>query len=236
MYVRVALVLLVGGSVTSGAAAQASCEIAPVTVARWWGQFSVEEARLTLIDCGYEPNLAALEELSVLARPQGVDRPEAPVANPMPGFVAPGIARLDPQLPVRLQAIADRFPGRRIEIISGYRPRARRTSRHRLARALDVRVDGVSRAHLSDFLRTLPETGVGYYPNSAFTHVDVRERRYYWVDNSGPGERPAYDREPTDDVDRERREILAKALEELGRIAEIEDGSGSVGDVDVDRE
>jgi hypothetical protein len=33
---------------------------------------------------------------------------------------------------------------------------------------------------------------VGYYPNSTFVHVDVRAASAYWVDRSGPGEKPNY--------------------------------------------
>jgi hypothetical protein len=32
--------------------------------------------------------------------------------------------------------------------------------------------------------------GVGYYPNSSFVHLDVRETNTYWVDYAGPGEAP----------------------------------------------
>jgi hypothetical protein len=41
-------------------------------------------------------------------------------------------------------------------------------------------------------LQELSETGVGYYPNSTFVHVDVRPDAAYWVDRSGPGEPPDY--------------------------------------------
>jgi hypothetical protein len=100
--------------------------------------------------------------------------------------------RLDDGLVTRLQAIADRFPGREIHVVSGYRRTARASSRHRQGRALDLRVDGVAREEVVELARTLLATGVGYYPNSTFTHIDVRERRFYWVDRSAPGERAAY--------------------------------------------
>jgi hypothetical protein len=38
---------------------------------------------------------------------------------------------------------------------------------------------------------TFAETGVGWYPNSTFVHVDVREESVA-VDVSSPGERPRY--------------------------------------------
>ena len=229
MYVRIALVVLalVCGAPLAEAQQPEPCSVEPVTIVRWWSRSTSEQARLALVTCAFEPNLAALDELSMLARPHGTDRP----AEVAPGtrMLAPGIARLDPGLLVRLQAIADAFPGKRIEIVSGYRPRARRTSRHRTARALDVRVEGVDRETLTAFLRDLPETGVGYYPNSHFTHVDVREESAYWIDTSGPGERASYRSEEAfyGEADDIRREILATVDRAL---------SGSIGDVDVDRE
>jgi hypothetical protein len=42
------------------------------------------------------------------------------------------------------------------------------------------------------FARELSETGVGYYPNSLFTHIDVRQRSVLWVDLSRPGEAARY--------------------------------------------
>ena len=229
MYVRIALVLAVLAVLAGGAprAEAQECAVEPVSIVRWWSRSTSEEARLVLVTCAFEPNLAALDELSILARPHGTDRPAEITRSG--NMVAPGIARLDPELLVRLQAIADAFPGKRIEIVSGYRPRARRTSRHRTARALDVRVEGVDRETLSDFLRDLPETGVGYYPNSHFTHVDVREESAFWIDTSGPGERAAYRSEEAfyGEVDDIRREILATVDRAL---------SGGVADVDVDRE
>jgi hypothetical protein len=41
-----------------------------------------------------------------------------------------------------------------------------------------------------DYVRTFNRVGVGYYPNSSFVHLDVREYAAYWVDYSRPGEAP----------------------------------------------
>lgn len=127
---------------------------------------------------------------------------------------------LHPGLLVRLQAIADRWPTRDLVIVSGHRPTARRTSRHRFGRALDLQVDGVERAEVAAFAQTLASTGVGYYPNSSFTHVDVRETAVYWVDRSGPGERPDYGPwSPTEDEsDAHGREVLAQVDAALGQL------------------
>jgi hypothetical protein len=53
---------------------------------------------------------------------------------------------------------------------------------------------GVPNSALRDYLRTLRDVGVGYYPNSTFVHLDVRERSASWVDYAGPGESPRYRR------------------------------------------
>jgi len=46
-------------------------------------------------------------------------------------------------------------------------------SQHMLAKAIDIRVPGVSTADLRDAALALHRGGVGYYASSAFVHVDV---------------------------------------------------------------
>ncbi len=46
-------------------------------------------------------------------------------------------------------------------------------SQHMEAKAIDIRVPGVSTAHLRDTALSLDAGGVGYYPKSQFVHVDV---------------------------------------------------------------
>ena len=49
---------------------------------------------------------------------------------------------------------------------------------------------------------TLPNAGVGYYPNSVFVHLDTRdanEGAAFWTDFSGPGETPRYGHWPPTD-------------------------------------
>jgi hypothetical protein len=41
-------------------------------------------------------------------------------------------------------------------------------------------------------VRTFENVGAGYYPNSVFIHMDTRETSGYWIDYSGPGEKPIY--------------------------------------------
>lgn len=164
----------------------------------------LEEVRMPLLDCDGSPREEARLALSVLARPRSVEA--APTAEAMqawadadgdPELVAEGVHWLHPGLLERLQAIGEAFAPSAIEIVSGYRPDASVRSRHHHGRALDLAIDGAPREALRDLALTFPQTGVGWYPNSTFVHVDVREESTYWVDLSGPGEAPRYVREGT---------------------------------------
>ena len=102
--------------------------------------------------------------------------------------------RLHPRLGAALYQIGRHFAGHRIEIYSGYRPRAfcdRAHSRHMSGSAIDFHVDGVDNEALVAFLRkTFHPAGVGFYPRGVHVHLDVeRGVDTYWVD---PG-RPAHD-------------------------------------------
>lgn len=105
--------------------------------------------------------------------------------------------QVHPRLMRALVQVSDHFGGRKIYVVSGYRAAGgftRESSRHTQGRAIDLRVHRVSNAELRDYCRQLPNAGVGYYPNSSFVHLDVRDRSVYWVDYSGPGEAPRYRR------------------------------------------
>ena len=171
----------------------------------------LEAQSLALVDCHDKPLDHADEALSVLARPWGAPRPaglhalalaagkskagKAGKDAPKPtGELAPGVRMLDKGLLTRLSAVSRRFPGRPISLVSGYRPQSR-GSLHQSARALDLRVAGVSNEELVGFCKTLADTGCGYYPNSSFVHFDVRNPGtgpVSWIDSSGPGETPHY--------------------------------------------
>lgn len=98
---------------------------------------------------------------------------------------------IDERLIRLLAHVSDAFGGRKIRIVSGYRTQSWvLDSKHKHGRALDFSIPGVPNEALRDYLRTLPNVGVGYYPNSSFVHLDVREGSTYWVDYSGPGEPP----------------------------------------------
>lgn len=88
--------------------------------------------------------------------------------------------------------ISDHFGGRRLNIISGYRPAGNRTeesSRHVSGSAIDFSVAGVNLRAIRDYCRSLPDVGVGFYPRARFIHLDVRDESVYWVDQSARGER-----------------------------------------------
>lgn len=123
-----------------------------------------------------------------------------------------------------LTQVSDHFGGRQINILSGYRPAGGNTqedSRHVSGDAIDLRISGVGNQHVRDYLRSLDRVGVGYYPNSTFVHLDVRDRKAFWVDRSGRGQSPDYVRDraareqvdPTDadaDADADAEDAIAE--------------------------
>lgn len=174
-----------------------------VSIARRMGDGDDEAFTGPLLDCAGRPRDEALRALSVLARPRGTAAPSAEALEAFdraarPGFVAEGVRELHPELLERLQRLGAAFDGRVIEILSGYRPSSAPTSRHHHGRALDLRVRGVDREPVRDALVGLARTGVGWYPRSVFVHVDVRDERTYWVDESAPGEPPRSARASTE--------------------------------------
>ncbi|MDW8245261.1 MAG: DUF882 domain-containing protein [Sandaracinaceae bacterium] len=152
---------------------------------------SRESLELLLTDCEGKPKRDALIALSVLARPRGVTRPSAlPSDDALHNEeIAPGVRLLASELLLRLAHIAHRFPGHAFEIVSGHRPNASPGSRHRSGQALDIRPVDLPLEVLFAALLELDETGVGFYPNAGFVHVDVRQRVSHWVDFGAPGER-----------------------------------------------
>jgi LysM repeat protein len=87
--------------------------------------------------------------------------------------------------------VSNTFGGRPIHIVSGYRTTSFfRDSRHKTSQAVDFAIAGVPNAVARDYLMTLDNVGVGYYPNSTFLHLDVRPHSTHWTDYAGPGEAP----------------------------------------------
>ena len=171
-----------------------ACTNEPVVFERGFGG---EVVPLVLTRCDGRPAPKVVEQLSLLVRPLGVPEPTVittPVRHGTHQEWIPGVKLVNGGLVSRLQKVADHFKGKRIVVVSGYRPGSQ-GSFHQSARALDFHVDGVTNASLVSYCRTLPDTGCGYYPNSSFIHLDVRpphSGKAYWIDASGPGEQPRY--------------------------------------------
>lgn len=75
-----------------------------------------------------------------------------------------------------------------VHVVSGYR-KDRAGSRHTQGRAIDMVIPGVTNEQLAEYVRNFGFVGVGIYPKSGFVHLDVRDRSYFWIDYSMPGER-----------------------------------------------
>ncbi|MCK9459779.1 MAG: LysM peptidoglycan-binding domain-containing protein [Proteobacteria bacterium] len=152
------------------------CLKPPVTLYR----VRTDETRtVSLCRCNGEPTPEGIEVLSAVS---------APPRQPVPFPLHERLVRL-------LQRVAEQYPGKRLEIVSGQRPRKesqKNESLHNKGRAIDFRVEGVSNARLVTFVRKLDQVGVGYYPNSVFIHLDTREKDAYWIDYSRPGEKAIY--------------------------------------------
>jgi uncharacterized protein YcbK (DUF882 family) len=104
----------------------------------------------------------------------------------------------DPRLVALVGIVSDHFGGRPLEVVSGFRAYTPTQytphSNHNVGRALDFRIRGIKNEELWEFCRTLRNAGCGYYPNSTFVHLDVRDTKTFWIDRSRPGEPPQYDR------------------------------------------
>jgi hypothetical protein len=173
-----------------------TCLKAPVQIAA-----GNDSAAVSLLRCDGTPTPLAVAQLSILARPGSAAKPTKPVealAKTAGADVAPGIRRVDARLLERLEIVADHFrktgQDLKVQLISGVRPKSV-GSYHQTGRALDFRIDGVTNEALVAFCKTLNDTGCGYYPNSLFVHMDVREKgagHVSWIDISRPGETPKY--------------------------------------------
>jgi len=99
--------------------------------------------------------------------------------------------RVDPRLVALLADVSEHFGGRPMHVVSGWRDHSYfEDSRHKHSQAVDFNITGVSNTVLRDYVRRFRNCGVGYYPNSSFVHLDVRDTAAYWVDYAGPGEAP----------------------------------------------
>jgi uncharacterized protein YcbK (DUF882 family) len=150
---------------------------------------------MVLFDADGRLRLSALEELR-----EFLTDPRSKVDHPIHWRLA-----------TLLVAIAAHYPGRTLEVVSGYRHHNRHhnDSKHTRGHAIDFRVVGVGNRELFELLRhSFADVGVGYYPNSTFVHLDVRGRSTIWVDYSGPGQTPCYSRTPARDLASGAAELL----------------------------
>jgi len=103
---------------------------------------------------------------------------------------------IDARLVTLVATVSDHFGGREVNVVSGFRPYSpsqySRHSNHNEGRAIDFSIKGIANETVRDYCRTLHNVGVGYYPNSLFVHLDVRESNAYWVDYAAPGQAPRY--------------------------------------------
>jgi len=104
---------------------------------------------------------------------------------------------IHPRLLRTLAHIQHRMNGRRLDIVSGYRPADdddAPSSYHHVGRAIDLRVRGVTPRALFELCLTLSAQrplGCGYYPGR-FVHIDVRGAPGRWIDLSDAGQPPRY--------------------------------------------
>lgn len=150
--------------------------IQPIHFVSVWNN---ESATLRLLSDSGKINQKSRKKISQMAGPKKTTK---------------SVKLFHPRLIHMIQRVAERFPGKTIELVSGYRPKpaGHRESMHNVGRALDFRVQGVDRKELYNFIKELPKAGAGYYPNSVFVHMDARDKSTFWVDFSGIGESPRY--------------------------------------------
>jgi hypothetical protein len=161
--------------------------------------FGATPESIVLTRCDGRPVPKGIEQISILARPMNMPRPQLPTtpalySGPTRGEWAYGVKLVDQGLLTRMQRVVDHFRAKKVVVVSGYRPTSV-GSFHQSAKALDFRLDGASNEALVAFCRKLPDTGCGYYPNSSFVHMDVRPAgagHVFWIDSSGPGDPPHY--------------------------------------------
>lgn len=138
-----------------------------------------EEANVRVVDHHGKASPAAMKQMEKLLRSAG-------------GQSKP----INPRLLALVTIVSDHFGGRKIEVISGFRPYSPSQhtahSNHNIGSAMDFRVVGVPNEVVRDYCKTLHNVGVGYYPNSTFVHLDTRASSAYWIDYSRPGETPRY--------------------------------------------
>jgi uncharacterized protein YcbK (DUF882 family) len=148
----------------------------------------------------------------------------------------------DPRLLALVGIVSDHFGGRPLQVVSGYRAYTPTQytphSNHNYGKALDFRIQGIPNEALRDFCLTLRNVGCGYYPNSTFVHLDVRDTKAYWIDRSRPGEPPLYDKpgvtadEGTSDVPNESSDGAQEPTREAPRREERSPAPGTASPIE----
>lgn len=99
------------------------------------------------------------------------------------------IVKVNRTLLQMLQQIREHF-GQPLIINSGYRTTSynskvggAKASYHLSGQAADIRISGIAPIKVAVYAESLGVQGIGLY--ASFTHVDSRERKYYWVNASG---------------------------------------------------
>lgn len=95
---------------------------------------------------------------------------------------------MNPRLIQLLLRISQNFKAAELQIISAHRAAdgvvTNETSQHNYGTAADIRVSGVSVETLTQAAKDLGAGGVGTYFRNRFVHVDVREKRYFWREDT----------------------------------------------------
>jgi uncharacterized protein YcbK (DUF882 family) len=101
------------------------------------------------------------------------------------------VTSIDLRLVNLIDHLQDHFKSETVQVISGFRSpklnnQLRRHSRrvakfsfHMKGQAMDVRLSGISTHRLKTYGKTLKAGGVGYYPGSAFVHMDTGPVRHW---------------------------------------------------------
>ena len=138
---------------------------------------------------------------------------------------------IDARLVSLVSIVSNHFGSRKVEVVSGFRPftptQFNPHSNHMHGKAIDFRIAGVPNEALRDFCRTLKNVGCGYYPNSVFVHMDVRDTSAFWIDYSKPGEAPRYNA-PNSGADEGTSDV-----QDDGRLAPASDPAGKTTDSTV---
>jgi LysM repeat protein len=118
---------------------------------------------------------------------------------------------IHPRLIRAVATLGEHFAGRRVVVLSGFRPQLRNPSaprtRHSQGYAVDLRVEGVPVRAVHAFCTTLDALGCGLYPRGGYVHIDVRREAASWTENGGTDAHAAHSRESDETV----AEVLADA-------------------------